>query len=199
MEEKKTLREDFLINECYFKNFINASPEEREIVRKWRNGDRIKKWMLNSNFITMEEHNDFIKALEEDEKNFYWIVSLKGIIIGIVDVKNADFTNKECSWGFYLNPKYINSGNGFILEYDLLSLLFDEFDFRCVKNETLTDNYKAIRLHEFFGFKKEEVLRDYLLDDNGHSRDLIIMSLLKKEWEENNSKLKKVISKFKGI
>ena len=74
-------------------------------------------------------------------------------IIG-VDLNEAkvDFINKKCLWGYYINPDFLGSGGGLILEYYLLKIVFDIMKFHCLRGEIINTNKKVIRIHDFFGF-----------------------------------------------
>ena len=65
-------------------------------------------------------------------------------------------------------------------------------NFNCLRGEILDTNFAVTKLHKFFGFKHEGVLRDYLYDP--HTKEyvnLIIMSILKKEWQNNKKNIDK--------
>jgi RimJ/RimL family protein N-acetyltransferase len=52
----------------------------------------------------------------------------------------------------------------------------------------LPDNIRAQRCYEKAGFVKEGLLRNYIYN-RGKAQDMVIMSILHREWAENNPRL----------
>ena len=67
-----------------FKNFIIMSDDEKRMVLKWRNDDRVRRRMLSANQATEEEHFNFIKTLEGRDDRWYWIVYRENLPVGVL-------------------------------------------------------------------------------------------------------------------
>jgi UDP-4-amino-4,6-dideoxy-N-acetyl-beta-L-altrosamine N-acetyltransferase len=152
-------------------NFIDLSDSKKEIVLRWRNHKEIKKWMYNSNNITILEHLNFINNLKKDQTKRYFLVKKREDYIGVIDFTNINYTNLECKFGFYVNPFLGVSGIGTALLKLAIEYVFSILKLKRIKLEVLRENKKAIHLYKKFNFKEICVKKV----DN---KDVICMELL---------------------
>lgn len=171
-----------------FINILDVNIEIQMQVRNWRNDDNIRKHMLNSHIITQQEHENWLKSLAKTDKNIFFLAFLNENIIGVMSIINADYINKVCSWGQYLNPKYLGFGLGFFLEYYFLNYIFDNFEFEKINSEILSNNIKNIKLHEKLGFvleaKNTSTRRKEKIDMNYYNIRKIDWQIFSKKLEE---------------
>ena len=161
-----------------FVNILDVDIETQMEVRNWRNDESIRKYMLNDNIITEEEHKNWLESLAKTKQNMLFLACLNEDIIGVASIINADYTNKTCSWGQYLSPKHLGLGLGFFIEYYFLNYIFDNFEFEKINSEILSNNKKNIRLHDKLGFLLE--------------KDVYHYSMLKADWEINSNKFEEI-------
>lgn len=162
-------------------NFIYINSEEKENILNWRNDSSIRELMYNDKIFTKEEHYLFIENLKADTKNNYWLVRDKRENdIGVIYLNNIDYQNRKAYLGLYANPEsqIIKKGN-------LLMNSLHEIAFRCgglhtLKLELIEGNEKAYRLYKRFGYKKEGVLRDYIIKD-GEYKNVVVMGYIHDE------------------
>jgi UDP-4-amino-4,6-dideoxy-N-acetyl-beta-L-altrosamine N-acetyltransferase len=175
------LKRNFHLNDWELLNFVNLTDEEREMVRKWRNHDNVMKWMYSDHVISSEGHAGFIKKLQEDNHNFYWLVKSKGEkYVGVIYLNRVDFKNKNAYLGIYSSPVDKLPGTGQLLISSLRKLVFDMSAFHALKLEVVETNETAIHLYKKGGFKQEGRLRDFVFKD-GKWLDVIIMGILNSE------------------
>jgi UDP-4-amino-4,6-dideoxy-N-acetyl-beta-L-altrosamine N-acetyltransferase len=175
--------------ELKFVNFIVLSEELKIEILKWRNDERIKKWMFNKNEIALNDHLNFIKKLSNDNQKFYWLVYKRDQPIGVVNINNYNIADKSIEWGFYLNPSLFMSNLGFELFYETINLFFEEFSLNELEGYVQEDNKSASILNSFFGMKYIETV----------SRDNNIYSFRKMtldEWMNSKTTLKDARKKF---
>jgi len=67
----------------------------------------------------------------------------------------------------------------------LLEFGFNDLNFHRIQLNVLEFNDKAIALYERCGFRKEGVLREFVLRD-GKRYNLVLYGLLKNEWIKKN-------------
>jgi len=147
-------KENFTKNGYFFKNYIFLNDSERKMVLEWRNKNR--KWMINSNIITIEEHLKWIKSLNERNDILYFLVFKKETPFMCVDFHNINYETKEAYWGYFLGQ------NGFKkevlkIEKTIIELAFSELQLDkicCINN---VDNH-VINIHNFFGFKNDKII-----------------------------------------
>ena len=149
------------------------SEKYLELVRFWRNSDKIRKYARNKNYITQEQQQKWFKSLKD---SIYYIVKIDNKPIGLVWVNNL--STKPIT-GFYIyEDKYLNS----IYSYKVI-ILFYKFLFSKTNRlytDILEDNLRAIRFNLSLGFKKEN---NYYV-------------LTKEIFEENIVKIETIIRKY---
>lgn len=127
-------------------NFTDLTDEQILMVLRWRNDERIAKFMKNKS-VSEQEHRNFISNLKNDETKRYFLVKEDSDYISVIDF--VDIAADSCEFGIYANPEL----KGKILmqtiaEYAAKTLKVGELK-SCAYNE----NEKAIALYRKFGFK----------------------------------------------
>ncbi|EKD69389.1 MAG: hypothetical protein ACD_47C00143G0002 [uncultured bacterium] len=178
---KDTLRKDILINEYILVNFINLSGDEKLEILKWRNDDKIRKWMFNDKVIEAGNHLKFIDNLNNDDKNFYWRVSdSNGLKYGVISLNKLDIENGNSYLGIYKNPYLDKHGAGMTLMKALFHAAFNIIGLHTLKLEVTADNERAINFYHKTGFCKEGRLRNFL-NKHGRRHDVVVMGITRGE------------------
>ncbi len=130
-------------------NFIDLTLEEKKLVLSWRNNPNIKKWMFNTEDISLEHHLRFIETLKDSKEKQYFLVKDKDTYLGVIDFCNITKTTLEM--GLYKNPEIYNVGK------KLLEIIVD-YSFNILKVDTIISkvfqsNEKAYLLYISIGFK----------------------------------------------
>ena len=129
-------------------NFTSLSGEQKLMVLKWRNDERISKFMKNKS-VGKEEHFAFLERLKSIQDKIYFLVKDESEFIGVVSF--VDITKESCEFGVYKNPELKGVGK------KLLDLIKDYAFFTLkvgsLKAKAYNNNEKAIALYENFGFK----------------------------------------------
>lgn len=171
------LKENFVFNGMLLKNFVNASIEDKEMVRECRNDDRVRKWMYSDEIISQEEHFNFIENLQKDNKNFYWMVYKDEKFIGVISLNNIDIKNKNAYLGIYSNPFCEMKNKGSLLINCLKEVAFDIVELHSLKLEVIENNKRAVDFYKKIGFEEEGVLREFVHKD-GKWLSVIIMGII---------------------
>lgn len=175
-------KQNFEIDGASLINFVHLSQEEKEMVRAWRNAERIRKWMYTDHIISKDEHQRFLKNLENSNNRFYWLVRTWNNYIGVIDLIRVDFKNKNTYFGIYSNPDSRIPGVGKKLEMIAIKLVFERAAFHSLWLEIIEDN-KISYLHKEMGFAEAGRLRDFVRKDNTW-KDVVVMGLLRDEFLE---------------
>ena len=179
---ENNLKKDYI-----FENFINLKKSDAKFVLKMRNHKNIRKYMLNRDEISIQEHFKFIKSLENNYKKAYWLVkNLKSnTILGVFNLIDIDLNNETAYLGIYKNPYSNDKENGTIIINNGCSIFFNCLNLHTLKLEVFSDNIHAINFYKKIGFKKEGELRE-VYNINNKRKSTIIMGMLSKEWDKNH-------------
>jgi UDP-4-amino-4,6-dideoxy-N-acetyl-beta-L-altrosamine N-acetyltransferase len=147
--------------------FFNLSKDDQLLVLKWRNDDKIRKWMYNKDIIEEIDHIDFINNLKYNKDKKYFLVILKDKKIGVIY-----FTDIDYEFGIYSNPNF--KGNGKVLMKTILYYTFEVLKLKKLKAEVFSINERALSLYLKFGFKNIGM-------KNVNSQDIICMELINED------------------
>jgi len=176
------LRKNFDLGSFELINFINLDSNEIESVRVLRNDEIVRCWCFHDHRITFDEHNNFIKKLLRDNRNFYWLVKKNRELIGVVSINRVDFINKSAYLGVYSSSSSKGFGNYLINCLERIS--FKIAKLHTLKLELIEDNEKAMKLYKRCGFKIEGELQDYVFK-NGEYKNVIIMGKINEDENKN--------------
>lgn len=79
----------------------------------WRNSDIVRSNSFNKNEISIIEHREFIKSLNEDITKKYFLAVLDNEPVGVVGF--TDIQNSTANLGYYKNPFTKKTGIGKLL------------------------------------------------------------------------------------
>lgn len=175
------LKNNIDFENSFFKNFINLTREELQVVLKWRNFESIRKWMRNSRLITLEEHLEFARKLSGDNKKFYYLCFIKDAPVGVIDITELDIKNKNAYWGIYTRPDKIIPKASHLMRDGLLKIIFEYLELNTLKLEVFEGNETTIRFNRMSGFKEEGRLRKFIVRGT-KVLDAIVMGMLKEEY-----------------
>src|SRR5256885_14815913 len=120
--------------------------EERdlELVRSWRNSDRIRSVMYSDNLISADEQRRWFEGLRSDPNRVYLIFEVNGQAVGLVDFKRGGGQNRA-EWGFYIGDDNAPAGSGEALGEQGLAFGFNELGLEEILGETFAFNERGIR------------------------------------------------------
>ncbi|SRR6266568_700910 len=163
--------------------------DDKNMVRLWRNSDRVRLNMYSDHMISPEEHERwFLRALSDDSAR-YLICEIKGRPVGFVSLKNIDPQHGRCTWAFYMGETDVPRGAGAAMEFLSLCYAFEQLQIRKLCCEVFVFNASVIRLHEKFGFVQEGKLAKHFLKQ-GKYEDVVILAKFLDNWRETKNALK---------
>ncbi len=143
-------KQNFEIKGIQFKSFTDLSEIEKHEILEWRNHESVRSMMISKDLISYDNHIKFLEKLTKSDDKAYWIAIYKNQKIGVVDLYNID--PQKAFWGYYLNPDFIGSAYGILLEYLILEIAFSVFKLQELWCESLSINQSVIKTHSFFGY-----------------------------------------------
>lgn len=151
-----------------------------------RNYEHLHTWMIWANEKTsVASIRKFLKTCETNfkkktEKVFG--IYLKEKLIGVISLHKIDLGNKSAEIGYWLDKKH--NGKGIITKSCkvLINHAFDEMKLNSVRILCASENKRSRAIPEKFGFVEEGTLREFQWMHD-HFNDLVVYSMLKKDWE----------------
>lgn len=174
-----------------------TSSYEKDLLLQWRNKDRIRANMYNSDIITPEEHRHWIDNILHVPTKLYLLAYdvIKDVPIGLASIVNINKKLSNCEWAFYIGEDdYLNKGHAIEVEYLILKYVFEDLNFHRLFCAVLDFNTQVISFHKQFGFIEEGRYREYLFRD-GRWLDVILLSILQDEYHLQKEKILKVLDK----
>lgn len=159
-----------------FKNFVCLTDEEKQMILKWRNHEKVRNMMVNKDLISLEDHLAFIEGLKNRNDCYYWLVlDPSGVNVGVMDIIHVDYSKDEGEIGYYINPD--EAGNGFEFMIECLYFAFGQV---MLGNNKVTINVKnkdVLLFNKYLGgsFEKKEIINGetFYINNHGHGEYII--------------------------
>lgn len=164
----------------------NVTPADKDLIRHWRNSDRIRAVMRSDRPIGREEHDRWFGELMQRKDRLFFVFEKLGKPLGIMQFTNVSREDGTCSWGFYLGEKNLPRGTGTYLACLGLMQAFDIEGFRKVCAEVLSGNLASYRLHKKMGFRLEGCLRRHVKRGGGYE-DVFLFAIFKEDWDRRKA------------
>jgi len=141
-------------DEYQFINYTVLDHKDRKIALDFRNQNR--EWMVNKDLIKLEDHENWIRSLNNDHSTLYYLVFKRGTPFMAIYYHDIDFDKKEAYWGYSLGNQKYNS-EVLKIEKIIIDFAFNRFNFDkllCINN--IKNN--VIEIHKFFGFQEDGIV-----------------------------------------
>lgn len=169
--------------EKYGVSLVRLTREKLELVRNWRNDPKISQYMEYRDYITPEMHARWFDKVDNDN-NYYFIIEYLGEEIGLVNMRDIDYSSGEGEGGIYIYAdEYLNSDISFRVILCLMDFCFDELKFNRTIAHILRDNKRAIKFNKFIGFK---------ISDNQEDIENQLYSLTQEDYYKQRDKIIKL-------
>lgn len=159
------------------KELFTLVDESRSYLRKWL------PWVDNIKGAADYEHiiQVWLKQYASQD-GFQAGILYQGKLVGMIGFHSIDWSNSRTSLGYWLAESY--QGNGMITSAvkAFIKIAFTEYKLNRIEIECAVKNEKSRHIPERLGFKQEGIKRDgECLDGDFH--DMVLYSLLSREWE----------------
>lgn len=164
-------------------------PADYHRINVWRQDEEIYRLTVgNRRFVSSERDRQWVlDKIANNVTEDYLAICLKETetMIGYISLSNIDYRNSRAYWsGIVIGDKeYQGQGYASQAIYLLLEYAFDELGLHRVLGEWLPQHKVSLFLAKMMGFRQEGLLREYVYK-GGKRHDLILMSILKPEFEQ---------------
>ena len=162
-----------MANSLILKNFTVLNSDEMRLVLDWRNTERVRKMMSNTEKISWDNHLAYITSLSGRVDCCYYLVYVGERPIGVIDLTEIAADGSCANPGLYTGE---NSpiGTGLLLEYSVFLTIFDRFGFRearsLVKKEQAEYSNSLVRIFNAVKIgETEDSFRMLLTTENWHT------------------------------
>jgi len=131
-----------------------ATEEERDLIRRWRNHPRVRESSFVSRPIEAEEHLGWWQGVREGRRRVL-IFERSEVPAGVVQFGDIDQAEASAVWGFFLDIEGL--GKELLpawmeLEGEALRYAFEVLGLQILRGETLVANAPVRALNKRFGF-----------------------------------------------
>jgi ribosomal-protein-alanine N-acetyltransferase len=171
------------------KVFLRAFElEDHKKINRWRRDDAVYRLTGgNKYFVSSERDRKWVEEkIFNHNSELYLAICLiaNEEMIGYVSLSNIDHRNRRAEWSGVVIGEAQDRGQNYASQaiYLLLDYAFSELGLERVSGQWLDENQVSIFVGKMLGFQQEGILRRYVYKGGRH-HDLIIMSMLKEEFE----------------
>lgn len=170
-------------------NLRAIEREDLDEIMKWVNDQEVTKYLTAFLYpISRVEEEKFLEramSRNDTEKNLV-IETKEGVYIGQISLHKIDWKNSNAELGIIIgNKEYWGKGYGTEAIKILLHHAFNQMNLYKIYLRVFEFNQRGIRCYEKCGFKEEGRLRQNYFY-NGKYYDVILMGILKDEFEKTN-------------
>ena len=155
-------KEQTIVLEGFGLKLIRLTEDKIELVRNWRNNIEVQQYMEYRDYITPEMQKQWFSKINNDN-NFYFLLNKDGKDIGLMDIKEVDYSKGEGEWGSLIwDTSLRNMHIGTKSKILMADFAFDDLGLNILKTNVLESNTRSIRVNSKFGFI-QVANRKYLL------------------------------------
>lgn len=162
------------------------TEEDTDLIINWRNSDAVRPYFIYQKPFTKEGHLQWLHEMIDSGRGFQFIVCKNDTDepVGCTYLRDYDRKNRKIEYGVFLGSEDIK-GKGIGTEILKLTLqfAFQNLEINKVFARAFADNQASIHCFLKGGFQKEAYLREEVYV-NGEYRDIVFLSILRKEFEE---------------
>jgi len=168
---------------------VRLKEEDIELVRQWRNSPQIVERYEYREYITPEMQKAWFRSVS-NLNNLYFVIIYHGEKIGVINVKNIDWKNRNLESGIFIpDEKYWSTFVPSIASIILTDLFFRIFPWDHYHAHILKTNHRAIQYNKSLGYE--------LCEGQEHMENQLYI-LRKETFQKKSRKLLKALSVISG-
>ncbi|WP_341279852.1 UDP-4-amino-4,6-dideoxy-N-acetyl-beta-L-altrosamine N-acetyltransferase [Paenibacillus sp. FSL H8-0537] len=173
--------------------FIKLREEHLEQVLSWRIKESVTKYMFSDITYNLDNQKKWFDHISRSETDKYWIISIKGVLVGVISLNGIDYAHKRTSWGLYIGEEDYTLYGGILPPY-LYYHVFHELGLHKIIAEVMEGNDNIMKIHKLHGYREVGILKEHIFK-YGRFHDVHVMELMKEAWAAK-SKPKKYADSF---
>ncbi len=156
---KDVVLHSFINDQYDIVNYVNCTQEQHLEILNLRNLDDVRKWMVNPEVISEENHFQFVERLKENPDRLYFAIYKDGLLVGTYNLTKE----KDGVWerGIIANPNTKIKGETAKWEGIILADLSKQ-GIKTVTAKVKQDNPRSIKYHEKLGYQEQSRDNEYI-------------------------------------
>lgn len=136
-------------------NLKKASLEDEQLTFEWATNPVVRKYSLNTNPITFQEHSDWFRSKINEPACQFYIAHYAHSRIGVFRMDLSD--KKEARISYLLDPNFHGMGLGKALFEAGLRMAFTNEHIEVITGQVLNENTSSKKIFDAFGFKLQSI------------------------------------------
>lgn len=130
------------------------NTEHSELVRQWRNDQKISRFMFYKGEITQRMQREWFESID-NEQNFFFLIYYKDNAVGLINISSIDWENKTAYTGLYIyDDTFLSSDVPVMASLAMLDVFFLMFDIQSVYAKVKGNNKAAHNYNSSLGFTR---------------------------------------------
>lgn len=140
-------------------NYVDCTYEQNLEILNLRNLDDVRKWMVNPETISEENHFKFVETLKDNTNRLYFAIYRDGLLVGTYNLTKEE----EGVWerGIIANPAIQGKGETERWERQILTDLL-KHGIKALTAKVKQDNPRSIKYHEKLGYQEHSRDNKYI-------------------------------------
>lgn len=128
--------------------------DQIELIRQWRNDRKISKHMFYKGEISPEMQAEWFDSIN-NEQNFFFVIHLGKVPIGLINISSIDWENKTAYTGLFIyEDKYLATDIPVMASLAMLDVFFLLFNIQSVYAKVKGSNKTAHAYNSSLGFSQ---------------------------------------------
>ena len=185
-------------NAIYLRAFEH---EDYKQIHAWRKDEEMYRLSgSNKRFVSSESDRSWVlekMGANAAEEHLAICLRENERMIGFISLSGIDFHNSRAEISGYVIGEKQHRGKGYGTQalFLLLTYAFDELGLYRVSSSFLSENTRSLALGKRVGFRQEGMLRQHVYK-GGRRHDVILMSLLRPEFEQVRATFSRNLPRF---
>lgn len=131
---------------------IKLGQEHIELLRNWRNAEKISRFMEYREHISPEMQQRWFSRLS-DERDFYFMIEYRGKLVGMIHTSGIDWKEGKGDAGLFIyDDKYLSTYTPVLASLCMVDLFFGVFKLERLYAKVMANNPVAEEYNRRLGF-----------------------------------------------
>lgn len=138
----------------YGVKLVQLSQDKIELVRQWRNSDKIKKYMEYRDYITPEMQQKWFDKISNTTNDFFFLIIVNNIEVGLINIKDIDWGKRTGESGIFIwDDSCLHKGISYRAALCQRDFAFNVLHLEYISVHILNTNVQSINYNKKFGFE----------------------------------------------